>query len=226
MASLQRLVVTVIMVITLATGVRNVEGVLFSSLTRTLTVIAQIQSENASAGAATVGVDSVSIDWSLDSTIPSKVGENYAYVKLELCFAPVSQIDRDWRNTYDDLDKDKTCFRELTTQRYRNAGDSFVWRIPKNVPGAYYFVRAYALTVTGVEVGYGQSTDDEKNSNLIRIIPITGRLRVMDFAGILFSLLSVVSLFLVLAKEARAQAFSGIRIFPIDLTVVPNVRGI
>ncbi|KAL2631646.1 hypothetical protein R1flu_016332 [Riccia fluitans] len=205
MASFPRLMATVITLIAVAAPVRNVEdGVLFSNLSRTLIVKARIRSQNVSAGVATVGEDTLAVEWSLDPSMPSNVDEEYADVELKLCFAPVSQIDRDWRRTFDDLDKDKTCFKEIATQRYTNAGNSVVWRVPKNIPGAYYFVRAYALSVMGVEVGYGQSTDDSRDSNLIKIIPITGTHAAMDIAGTVFSLLSVVSLFIVLARESRS----------------------
>ncbi|BBN08152.1 hypothetical protein MPTK1_4g09290 [Marchantia polymorpha subsp. ruderalis] len=169
-------------------------GVRFSTLERNLVVNAQIQSQNVSSGVAKVGVDSLAVQWNLNSSLEIEVDSEYASVKVKLCFAPKSQIDRGWRKTDDDLQRDNTCPKEIATKLYRSEGNFVVWRIPKNVPGGEYFVRAYVLDTQAVELAYGQNTDDAKTTNLITIIPITGRLPSIDIAGIVLSLFSVVSL--------------------------------
>ncbi|KAG6552754.1 hypothetical protein Mapa_005702 [Marchantia paleacea] len=183
----------------LATEVEG--GVRFSTLKRTLVVNAQIQSHNVSSGVAKVGVDRLAVQWNLNSSLDHGVDSEYASVKVELCFAPKSQIDRGWRKTSDDLHRDKTCLKEIAIQLYTNAGNYLVWRIPKDVPGGEYFVRAYVLDSQAVELAYGQNTDDAKTTNLITIIPITGRHPPIDIAGIVFSLFSVVSMCSFLVAE-------------------------
>ncbi|KAG6549316.1 hypothetical protein Mapa_009302 [Marchantia paleacea] len=181
-------------------------GVLFSSLDEAIMVSAEIQGQNVTEGPvnriAKVGEDRLVVSWNLNSSLMGLgVDKNYVSLKLRLCFAPISQLERGWRKTYDDLHRDKTCTIVIANQKYTTDGNSTVWRIPKNVPGATYFVRAYATDERGMQLAYGQSTDQLKTSNLITIIPISGRHVTIDMASGVFSVFSIGSLVAFLASE-------------------------
>ncbi|GFQ07348.1 high-affinity nitrate transporter 3.1 [Phtheirospermum japonicum] len=68
-------------------------------------------------------------------------------VKIKLCYAPVSQHDRAWRNTDDDLEKDKTCQHKIVVEPYKPSNNTFIWTVRKDVPSATYFIRAYAFNL-------------------------------------------------------------------------------
>ncbi|KAG6540106.1 hypothetical protein Mapa_018561 [Marchantia paleacea] len=169
-------------------------SVLFSTLERTLVVEAKIEEHDISTGEALAGVDHLFISWHLNKSFPVPVGDKYVNVKLRLCYAPVSQIDRGWRKTKDDLHKDKTCTKGIAQQKYIFSGNSTTWRITKDVPGAVYFVRAYAVDAEGTQLAFGQTTDKAKTTNLITILPISGRTGNIDIAAAIFSVFSVGSL--------------------------------
>ncbi|KAL2631772.1 hypothetical protein R1flu_016458 [Riccia fluitans] len=183
-------------------------GVLFSSLEETLVVTADIQGQNWTDGprirTARVGEDHMLIKWALNSTLTGLgIDKNYMTVNIRLCFAPISQVERGWRKTVDDLHKDKTCTIAITSQKYTTEGNFTDWRIRKNVPGATYFVRAYVTDTDGTQLAYGQTTDSLKTSNLIVIESITGRHLSMDVASIIFSTASVGALIGFLIVEFR-----------------------
>ncbi len=76
------------------------------------------------------------------------------------------------------------------------------------MPGATYFVRAYAYNSDNVEVAYGQTTDTHKTTNLFEIQAITGRHVSLDIASACFSGFSVVSLIGFFVAEKRRAKMS------------------
>ncbi|KAL3688020.1 hypothetical protein R1sor_014329 [Riccia sorocarpa] len=183
-------------------------GVSFKSLNETLTVQAQIHDRATNmtffTGLAHVGTDDMVISWALNSSFAGK-DARYVNVKIRLCYAPVSQTDRGWRKTKDDLEKDKTCSKGITQQKYVPTGNTTIWRITKDVPGAVYFVRVYAVDALGTELAFGQTTDKAKTINLMEIVPISGRHVSIDIAAAVFSVFSVGSLMGFLGLEAIKQ---------------------
>ncbi|KAJ8752029.1 hypothetical protein K2173_001055 [Erythroxylum novogranatense] len=169
-------------------------SVLFSSLKSTLIV-------NASPKPGQVleaGVDKITVTWGLNQSIPAGVDSTYKTIKVKLCYAPVSQVDRAWRKTVDDLHKDKTCQFNIVARPYNSANktlQSFEWIVERDVPTATYFIRAYAYDSEGLEVTFGQTTDAKKANNLFVINAITGRHLSLDIASICFSAFSVLALF-------------------------------
>ncbi|KAL3688024.1 hypothetical protein R1sor_014333 [Riccia sorocarpa] len=183
-------------------------GVSFKSLnsSKTLTVQAKIQATNLTSGQAHVGTDHLVISWALNSSFDGTGKDaSYVNVKIKLCYAPVSQTDRGWRKTKDDLEKDKTCSKGITQQKYVPTGNTTIWRITKDVPGAVYFVRVYAVDALGTQLAFGQTTDKTKTTNLIQIVPISGRHVSIDIAAAVFSVFSVGSLMGFLSLEAIKQ---------------------
>ena len=133
--------------------------------------------------------------WSINQTFPAGTDSTYKTVKVHLCFAPISQVERGWRKTVDDLEKDKTCTFKIEAKPYiPSSNHSHTWTIERDVPSATYFVRAYALNAEGHEVAYGQATDSHKTTNLFEIQAITGRHVSLDIASVCFSAFSIVSL--------------------------------
>ncbi|BBN07348.1 high-affinity nitrate transporter [Marchantia polymorpha subsp. ruderalis] len=186
--------VAFVMTLMLASVSMAQASVLFSTLERTLVVEAKIKEQEISSGIALAGVSHLVISWHLNESFPVSVGDKYVNVKLRLCYAPVSQIDRGWRKTNDDLHKDKTCTKGIAQQKYIFSGNSTTWRVTKDVPGAVYFVRAYAVDAEGNQLAFGQTTDKAKTANLITVLPISGRTGNIDIAAAIFSAFSVVSL--------------------------------
>ncbi|XP_068652120.1 high-affinity nitrate transporter 3.1-like [Aristolochia californica] len=175
-------------------------AVIFSTLPRTL--IASTTTKKGSVLKA--GEDTVKVTWELNSTLMAGADAKYSKVVLKLCFSPVSQEERAWRKTHDELDKDKTCMFKIVEKAYtKNKQDSYDWEIERDVPTATYFVRAYAVDSNGHEVAYGQSTNSQKTSSLFDIEAITGRHTSIDIAAAAFSAFSVVSLFVFFYVEKR-----------------------
>lgn len=140
------------------------------------------------------GIDTILVSWALNSSAAPGVDAAYKKIATKLCFAPVSQVDRKWRKFFDDSTKDKTCSLAMTTQPYSHAGNTTHYLVAKNVPGAFYFVRAYALDAAGNQVAYGQTTNKNKTTNIFTVVPITGRHASIDIAVAMFSLFSIASL--------------------------------
>lgn len=133
--------------------------------------------------------------WALDPSVSAGTDSAYKIVKVKLCYAPVSQKDRGWRKTVDDLAKDKTCTHKIVAKPYAPSNNVYTWTVLRDVPTASYFIRAYAVNSTDQEVGFGQTTDANKTMNLFQIQAISGRHVSLDIASICFSAFSVVSLF-------------------------------
>ncbi|KAI3499487.1 hypothetical protein L1887_35288 [Cichorium endivia] len=92
------------------------------------------------------------------------------------------------------LKKDKTCQHKIVAKPYSASNNSFTWTIVRDIPSAMYFVRAYAINAQDEEVGFGQTTNHQKDSNLFEIQAITGRHVSLDIASICFSAFSIVAL--------------------------------
>ena len=177
-------------------------AVTFSSLKNSLVVTA---SPHAASGKDILkaGEAKITVTWALNTTVASGSDSSYKTVKVKLCYAPVSQKDRGWRKTVDNLKKDKTCQHKIVARPYSATNNSFTWTVKRDVPTATYFVRAYAVDAADVEVAYGQSTDAHKTTNLFMIESISGRHISLDIASVCFSAFSIVSLFGFFYMEKR-----------------------
>lgn len=149
------------------------------------------------------GENRIRVSWGLNATQAARVDDNYTTVKVKLCYAPISQTDRAWRKTKDEVSKDKTCQFNIVTRPYTNTQESFEWEVERDTPSATYFVRAYAYDSNGHAVAYGQTTNKQKTSNLFIIEAITGRHTSIDIAAACFSAFSVISLFGCFFAEKR-----------------------
>lgn len=151
------------------------------------------------------GSDKITVTWALNKTLPDGTDSSYKTIKVKLCYAPISQKDRAWRKTQDNLSRDKTCQHKIIARPYNKTLQSLEWVIERDVPTATYFVRAYAYDSNDVEVGYGQTTDAKKTTNLFEVQAISGRHATLDICSICFSAFSVVSLFVFFYIEKRKQ---------------------
>ncbi|GMN19498.1 hypothetical protein TIFTF001_046960 [Ficus carica] len=153
------------------------------------------------------GEDKITVSWGLNKTFPAGTDSAYKTIQVKLCYSPISQKDRGWRKTKDELSKDKTCQFKIVSRPYSAANQTFEWTVGHDVPSAIYFVRAYALNAGGDQVAYGQSTDANKATNLFDIQAISGRHVSLDITSICFSAFSVLSLFgFFLAEKRRAKS--------------------
>ncbi|KAI9087528.1 hypothetical protein K1719_030398 [Acacia pycnantha] len=184
---------------------------LFSSLKQTLDVTGSpTQGQVLEAGEA-----KITVTWGFNRTLPAGTDSAYKKIKVKLCYALISQKDRAWRKTEDDLSRDKTCQHDVVSRPYdatNTSTQSFEWTIQKDVPTATYFVRAYALDANGDEVAYGQTTDAGKTKNLFQIKGISGRHASLDICSAVFSAFSVVSLFVFFYIEKRKGRVSQSKI--------------
>lgn len=171
-------------------GIIAAYGPLFSSLHQTLL----INSSSSQGQVLQAGEGQVTITWSLNKSYPDGTDSNYKTVKVKLCYAPVSQLDRGWRKSNDNLKKDKTCQINVVTMPYKPSNNNFTWTIDKDVPTATYFIRAYVYDSAGEIVAYGQTTDAHKKTNLFKIAAITGRHVTIDVCAACFSAFSIVSI--------------------------------
>lgn len=92
------------------------------------------------------GVDKIKVTWALNKTIPAGTDSTYKTIKVKLCYAPVSQRDRAWRKTEDDLSRDKTCQHKIVAKPYNVSNKTvqrFEWVVDRDVPTATFFVHAY-----------------------------------------------------------------------------------
>ncbi|KAJ9140250.1 hypothetical protein P3X46_030921 [Hevea brasiliensis] len=139
------------------------------------------------------GADDITVTWGVNQTLPAGSDSAYKTIKVKLCYAPVSQTDRAWRKTEDNLSKDKTCQFTIVSRPYTsgNNNQSFTWTVERDVPAATYFV------------AYGQSTDAHKTTNLFEIQAITGRHVSLDIASVCFSAFSVLALVGFFMNEKR-----------------------
>ncbi|XP_024401800.1 high-affinity nitrate transporter-activating protein 2.1 [Physcomitrium patens] len=181
-----------ILVATVATlGVAScVEGqVLFSTLPKSLVVTAALP-DGKPIGEVKTGEDSILVKWTVNST----ASVDAVKLKTKLCFASESQVLRGWRATNDDLKKDKTCLYDIATQDFSRTGGETTYKLSKSIPGAKYFVRAYAINAEGKQVATGQ-TSPNKVANTFTVIPISGRSTSIDIAVGVLSIFSVSALF-------------------------------
>lgn len=132
--------------------------------------------------------------WSFNKTFPAGIDSGFKTVKVKLCYAPISQKDRGWRKTEDELKKDRTCQHKIMTKPYSASANSFTWTIARDFPSATYFVRAYVFDAKDKEITYGQATNAAKKTNLFEVEAITGRHASLDIASVCFSVFAVVSL--------------------------------
>ncbi|KAF3624490.1 putative manganese-dependent ADP-ribose/CDP-alcohol diphosphatase-like [Capsicum annuum] len=165
-------------------------GALFSSLHQTLI----LNSSTSQGQVLQAGEEQVTITWSLNKNYPTGTDSNYKIVKVKLCYAPMSQLDRGWRKSNDNLNKDKTCQFNVVTKPYKPSNNNFTWTIEKDVPSASYFIRAYVYDYVGEVVAFGQTTDSHKKTNLFQITAITGRHVAINVCAACFSAFSVISL--------------------------------
>ncbi|KAL2482527.1 High-affinity nitrate transporter 3.1 [Forsythia ovata] len=166
-------------------------GVTFTSLQKTLVVSASNQQGKVLKG----GEGNITITWSYNNSFPAGTDSAYKTVKVKLCYAPISQVDRAWRKTVDNLEKDKTCQHNIVSKPYSPSNNSFTWSVERDVPTATYFIRAYAYNSADEEVSFGQNTDAHKTANLFQVEAISGRHASLDIASICFSAFAIVSLF-------------------------------
>ncbi|XP_062219522.1 high-affinity nitrate transporter-activating protein 2.1-like [Phragmites australis] len=173
-------------------------GVLLSTLTRALAVTA-----SPSPGQVLhAGEDTIKVTWSLNTTEPAGNDAAYKNVKVNLCYAPVSQKDRGWRKSNDDLSKDKACQFKVTQQAYTaGAAGSFEYLLARDIPTGSYYVRAYALDASGTQVAYGQTGP----AAAFDIAGITGIHTSIKVAAGVFSAFSVVSLAFFFVIESRKK---------------------
>ncbi|TQD75399.1 hypothetical protein C1H46_039092 [Malus baccata] len=178
--------------------------VLFSSLKDSLFVTAS-HAENQVLKA---GIDKLTVSWGLNQSSEAGTDSTFKTIKVKLCYAPVSQVDRGWRKTVDNLAKDKTCLFKIVERSYTSkSNDSVEWTIERDVPGATYFVRAYAFNAAGQEVAYGQTTNAKKTANVFVVDGISGRHMSLDIASVVFSVFSVLSLTgFFIAEKRRAKS--------------------
>ncbi|KAI3852057.1 hypothetical protein MKW98_020056 [Papaver atlanticum] len=152
------------------------------------------------------GVDTITVSWGLNQSSPTGTDAEFKKVKVQLCFAPISQKKRAWRKTEKELLKDKTCQFLIVAKPYIPAEENFTWTIKRNIPSATYFVRACAFSSEDHEVAFGQSTDAKHDTNLFTIQAITGRHVSIDICAGVFSAFSVVTLFVFFFLEKRKKA--------------------
>lgn len=169
--------------------------VMFSSLQENLIVSASPKQGQV----LKAGEDSMTVSWMLNGSLAAGVDTQYKFIKIKLCYGPISQVDRGWRKTRDDLKTDKTCQFNVgesityvsDTARMEQTVD---YTVSREVPTAVFFVRAYVLDSDGKEVAYGQSTDSKKTTNLFEVKGISGRNVSLDIAATCFSAFSLLSM--------------------------------
>ncbi|CAN8253500.1 unnamed protein product [Cochlearia groenlandica] len=150
------------------------------------------------------GKDKLAITWKLSSTV--KTESLFKTIKVKLCYAPISQVDRPWRKTHDELFKDKTCPHKIVAKPYDSSNktiQSFEYTLERDIPTGTYFVRAYAVDANNHEVAFGQSADANKTGPFFSVQAISGRHKSLDIASICFSVFSVLSLFVFFVNEKR-----------------------
>jgi len=149
------------------------------------------------------GEANITVTWSFNRTYAAGTDSAYKTVKVKLCYAPISQVDRAWRKTKNELKKDRTCQHKIVSRPYTAARNTFTWTIERDIPSATYFVRAYVFNADDKEVAYGQATDAAKKTNLFEVEAITGRHVSLDIASVCFSVFSIVSLAFFFYMEKR-----------------------
>jgi len=189
--------VTALLLVVLAAGCCAPAGaVLFSRLNATLIVTASPTAGEVLHG----GENEITVKWSLNTTLPAGTDSAYKNVKVSLCYAPVSQKQREWRKTHDDLKKDKTCQFKVSQQPYASPGN-VTYRVALDIPTASYFVRVYALDASGTQVAYGQTA----STAAFNVVSITGVTTSIKVAAAVFSTFSIASLAFFFFMEKRKK---------------------
>lgn len=152
------------------------------------------------------GEDALTVTWRLNASSPPGADAGYKAVKVTLCYAPASQVDRGWRKAHDDLSKDRACQFEIARQPYYAADGgpatgTLRYRVARDVPTASYHVRAYALDASGAPVGYGQTAPAYE----FRVVGITGIHAPLRVAAVVLSALSVAALTFFAVVEKRRK---------------------
>ncbi|KAL1534718.1 high-affinity nitrate transporter 3.1-like [Salvia divinorum] len=180
-------------------------GITFSSLQRSLEVEASVKADQV----LKAGEAKITVSWKVNATYSAGTESSYKTVKVQLCYAPISQKDRGWRKTVDILKKDKTCQHTIVERPYSASNNTVTYTVKRDVPTATYFIRAYVFNAAGEEVGYGQTTNAGKSTNLFSIEGVTGRHVSLDIAAACFSAFSVISLFGFFFMEKRKAKASN-----------------
>ncbi|KAL9272818.1 High-affinity nitrate transporter 3.2-like protein [Drosera capensis] len=170
----------------------------FSDLQRSLLVSASPRPQQGVGTVLRAGEDQITVTCALNQSFTgaNTVSSTYKTIKVKLCYAPISQVDRPWRKTVNtNLAKDKTCQYTIISRPYNSGNNTFTWTITRDVPTATYFVRAYAYNADGTEVTYGQTTNANKTTNLFEVQGISGRNVSLGIASTVFSGFSLFSLF-------------------------------
>ncbi|WVZ86145.1 hypothetical protein U9M48_032978 [Paspalum notatum var. saurae] len=183
---------------------------LLSALGRTLVVEASPKAGQAIPVKLPVlhaGEDTITVTWYLNASSPAGADADAGYraVKVTLCYAPASQVDRGWRKASDDLSKDKACQREIGERPYAGAGTgagaaTLQYVVARDVPTASYYVRAYALGASGAPLGYGQTAPA-----YFHVAGVTGIHASLRVAAAVFSAFSLAALAFFLAVEKRRK---------------------
>lgn len=150
------------------------------------------------------GVDKLSITWKVSSTATKEA--EFKIIKVKLCYAPVSQVDRPWRKTHNELFKDKSCPHKISSFPYDptvKTAQSFDYTLERDIPTGTYYVRAYAVDAQDHEVAFGQTTNEAKTADLFSVQAISGRHKSLDIASVCFSVFSVVALLVFFVNEKR-----------------------
>eukprot|EP00250_Pteridium_aquilinum_P010816 c19648_g1_i1 orf=204-821(-) len=181
-------------------------GYLVEGLTKFSELKNSLNVDLKAANGTKAGAGQIEVSMTLNTEVISaeEASATYMTVQYVLCFGQVSQVDRPWRKTNDVLAKDKTCLFKLGSQSFTVAGNNFTWTVTKDIPFAYYFIRAYVTNAAEEKIAYGQTSDANKVTNLFTIEPITGRHASMDIAAGVFSAFAIISLFGLYFVEKRS----------------------
>jgi len=175
-------------------------AMLFSQLPNNLIVTASAEKGQV----LHAGKDKITVTWALNKSVAASTADSYKTVKVQLCYAPISQKDRKWRKTNDLLKKDKTCQFDVIKTAYNGSGEH-EYLVEREVPSAYYFVRAYVLDASNTQVAFGQTTDKNKTTNIFQIVGISGRTPGIEICAGVFSAFSVSALIYFSVVETRKK---------------------
>lgn len=173
----------------------------FTTLPKSLIVSAQINGQNITEGSTLLYMhDTLTVSWKLNSSFSGN-DSNYKKVLIKLCFGASSAVDRAWRKNNANLLKSKTCKYKIAAQKYTPEGNTTKWKAPDDIPGAYYFVRAFVLNDSSTEavpgmnaVAFGQTSDKDRKAHLFQVIPYKGRTWTLNIAVIVISIASYATL--------------------------------
>ncbi|KAL1201237.1 High-affinity nitrate transporter 3.2 [Cardamine amara subsp. amara] len=179
---------------------RAAKGRLFTDLENSLEVTAKPVKDGV---VLEGGKDVVKITWKLKSLAKVDAHATFKRITVKLCYAPISQVDRPWRKTHNEISKDKSCPYEIVSKPYDMTPQSLDWIIEPDIPSGTYFVSVYGIDGNGHKVAYGQSSDDRRTTNLFTVQAISGCHVLLDIASICFSVFSIVFLLVVFVKEKR-----------------------